>query len=57
MRRAGRAVRNAVAGDGADVRGTAPLNDGRAFDRWVRRNGLDERLRSADVAELLRSNR
>ncbi len=57
MRRAGRAVRDAVAGDGANVRGAAPLNDGLAFDRWVRRNDLDERLQQADVAALLRSTR
>jgi len=57
MRRAGRALRDAVDRMGQDVRGAAPLNDGRAFDAWVRRNDLNDRLRRTDVAALLRSIR
>ena len=57
MRRASRALRDAVDRMGQDVRGAAPLNDGRAFDAWVRRNDLNDRLRRTDVAALLRSIR
>ena len=55
MRRAGVTVRDALT-DGA-ARSAAPLNDGRRFDAWVRRNGAAERLRSEDLAALLRGLR
>lgn len=57
LRRAGTAVRDVLASEGVGPRRSAPLNDGRRFDAWLRRNGLDERLRSVDLAALLRTVR
>jgi hypothetical protein len=54
LRRAGAALRDAV---GQATGGPAPLNDGRRFDAWVRRNGLEDRLPAADLAAVLRAVR
>ncbi|MCU1473329.1 hypothetical protein, partial [Amnibacterium sp.] len=57
LRRAGTAVRDALAATGATVDRPAPLNDGQRFDAWVRRNGLGDRARTGDLAAVLRAVR
>lgn len=57
LRSAGTAVREALVAAGATVDRAAPLNDGRRFDAWVRRNGLGDRVRTGNLAAVLRAVR
>jgi hypothetical protein len=57
LARAGAAVRDALVAAGATVDRAAPLNDGRRFDAWVRRNGLGDRARTGNLTAVLRAVR